>query len=125
MVDVNGQVNSKDEVLELKAHVKTNLELTCSRCLDTFIYPIDIDIEERFTNNPDLEDEGIMFVDGDTINITEVIENCIIFAPQLFSSWYAIYIAIVKTPIGNMYFTYPITPPKNGLKNSPIVPEFV
>ena len=78
MVDVNGQVNSKDEVLELKAHVKTNLELTCSRCLDTFIYPIDIDIEERFTNNPDLEDEGIMFVDGDTINITEVIENCII-----------------------------------------------
>ena len=42
------------------------------------IYPIDIDIEERFTNNPDLEDEGIMFVDGDTINITEVIENCII-----------------------------------------------
>ena len=78
MVVVNGQVNSKDEVLELKAHVKTNLELTCSRCLDTFIYPIDIDIEERFTNNPDLEDGGIMFVDGDTINITEVIENCII-----------------------------------------------
>ena len=78
MVDVNGQVNSKDEILELKAHIKTNLELTCSRCLDTFIYPIDVDIEERFTNNPDLEDEGIMFVDGDTINITEVIENCII-----------------------------------------------
>ena len=78
MVDVNGQVNSKDEILELKAHIKTNLELTCSRCLDTFIYPIHVDIEERFTNNPDLEDEGIMFVDGDTINITEVIENCII-----------------------------------------------
>ena len=78
MVDVNGQVNSKDEILELKAHIKTNLELTCSRCLDTFIYPIDVDIEERFTNDPDLEDDGIMFVDGDTIDITEIIENCII-----------------------------------------------
>ena len=78
MVDVNGQVNSKDEVLELKAHVKTNLELTCSRCLDTFIYPIDIDIEERFTNNKELENEEIMFVDGDTLDITEIIENSII-----------------------------------------------
>ena len=44
MVDVNGQVNSKDEILELKAHIKTNLELKCSRCLDTFIYQIDVDI---------------------------------------------------------------------------------
>ena len=78
MVDVNGQVNSKDEVLELKAHVKTNLELTCSSCLDTFIYPIDIDIEERFTNNKELENEEIMFVDGDTLDITEIIENSII-----------------------------------------------
>ena len=77
-VKVEGQLVSRNEILELEATIETELELNCSRCLDTFIYPIDIDIEERFTNNPDLEDEGIMFVDGDTINITEVIENCII-----------------------------------------------
>ena len=75
---MSGKATYKDEIIILKAKLKGNLELLCSRCLDTFIYPIDIDIEERFTNNPDLEDEGIMFVDGDTINITEVIENCII-----------------------------------------------
>ena len=78
MVDVNGQVNSKDEVLELKAHVKTNLELTCSRCLDTFIYPIDIDIEERFTSNETLEDEEVVLVNSDTIDITEIVEKAII-----------------------------------------------
>ena len=75
---VQGDISSKDNILLLNINIKVNLEMNCSRCLDTFIYPIDIDIEERFTNNPDLEDEGIMFVDGDTINITEVIENCII-----------------------------------------------
>ena len=75
---VSGVVTSDSDVLVITANIKTELEMVCSRCLDTFIYPIDIDIEERFTNNPDLEDEGIMFVDGDTINITEVIENCII-----------------------------------------------
>ena len=75
---VSGVMNSDGDILVIRANIKTDLEMVCSRCLDTFIYPIDIDIEERFTNNPDLEDEGIMFVDGDTINITEVIENCII-----------------------------------------------
>ena len=79
MVDVNGQVNSKDEVIELKAHVKTNLELTCSRCLDTFIYPIDIDIEERFTKSKELqEDEELIFVEDDTLDIIQIVENCII-----------------------------------------------
>ena len=77
-VKVEGQIVSRNDVLELEATIKTELELNCSRCLDTFIYPIDIDIEERFTNDPDLEDDGIMFVDGDTIDITEIIENCII-----------------------------------------------
>ena len=77
-VKVQGIVSLDNDIIVLEANIKTELELQCSRCLDTFIYPIDIDIEERFTNNPDLEDEGIMFVDGDTINITEVIENCII-----------------------------------------------
>ena len=77
-VNVEGLGISEKDVILIEASVKTKLKLNCSRCLDTFIYPIDIDIEERFTNNPDLEDEGIMFVDGDTINITEVIENCII-----------------------------------------------
>ena len=77
-VKVEGQLVSRNEILELEATIETELELNCSRCLDTFIYPIDIDIEERFTNDPDLEDDGIMFVDGDTIDITEIIENCII-----------------------------------------------
>lgn len=75
---VDGIVTSMEDVLVLNASIKTNLELQCSRCLDTFIYPIDIDIEERFTNNKELEDQEIMFVDGDTLDITEIIENSII-----------------------------------------------
>ena len=77
-VNLVGNIISVEDVLTLKASIKTKLKLNCSRCLEAFIYPIDIDIEERFTNDPDLEDDGIMFVDGDTIDITEIIENCII-----------------------------------------------
>lgn len=75
---VEGIAISENDVIVIEASVRTKLKLNCSRCLDTFIYPIDIDIEERFTNNVDLQDEYVMFVDGDTLDITEIIENCII-----------------------------------------------
>ena len=77
-VSVEGVAISENDVIVIKASKKTKLKLNCSRCLDTFIYPIDIDIEERFTNNKELEDQEIMFVDGDTLDITEIIENSII-----------------------------------------------
>ena len=78
-VKVVGTVKATDETLALNASVKTELSLCCGRCLGTFIYPIDIDIEERFTMNKELiEDEQIIFVEGDSIDITEIVENSII-----------------------------------------------
>ena len=78
-VKVEGQIVSRNDVLELEATIKTELELNCSRCLDTFIYPIDIDIEERFTNNSEhCKDENVVFVKGDALDITEIVENSII-----------------------------------------------
>ena len=77
-VKVEGVATSNEDVIVVNASIKTKLQLTCSRCLDTFIYPIDIDIEERFTNNKELDSEEIMFVDGETLDITEIIENSII-----------------------------------------------
>lgn len=79
-VNVEGQVTTEsDEVLALVANVTTKLQLTCSRCLETFIYPIDIEIEERFTKNKNLQDEeNILYVEGDSLNITEIIESSIV-----------------------------------------------
>ena len=77
-VSVEGVAISENDVIVINASIKTKLQLSCSRCLDTFIYPIDIDIEERFTNDKELQNEETMFVDSDTLNITEIIENSII-----------------------------------------------
>ena len=76
---VVGNVISNSDVLTLKASIKTSLKLHCSRCLEAFIYPIDIDIEERFTNNKELQnDEEIIFVDSNTFDIAKFVENVII-----------------------------------------------
>ena len=78
-LNVVGNVTSVGDVLTLRASIKTKLKLHCSRCLDAFIYPIDIDIEERFTNNKELEnEEGIIFVDGDSLDLSLIVENSII-----------------------------------------------
>ena len=78
-VDVKGVAISEKDVILIEASIKTKLKLNCSRCLDTFIYPIDIDIEERFTNNKELQDEeGIIFVEGDTLDLSLIVENSII-----------------------------------------------
>lgn len=75
---VSGVMNSDGDILVIRANIKTDLEMVCSRCLDTFIYPIDIDIEERFTSNETLEDEEVVLVNSDTIDITEIVEKAII-----------------------------------------------
>lgn len=78
-VEVIGNVKATDEILTVNLSVKTKLNLCCSRCLETFIYPIDVDIEEGFTMNKELaNDEQIIFVDGESIDITEIVENSII-----------------------------------------------
>ena len=79
VLNVVGNITSIGDVLTLRASIKTNLKLHCSRCTEAFIYPIDIDIEERFTNNKELQDnEEIIFVDSDTLDIAKTVENIII-----------------------------------------------
>ena len=71
---------SDNEVVVIQAHIKCKLELICSRCLETFIYPIDSDIEERYTNDSDFQDEDgeVTFVKDDVLDITEIVESSII-----------------------------------------------
>ena len=68
---VVGRISADGDILILTAEVKVDLEMICSRCLDTFIYPIDIDIEERFTTNSESEDEEAVVVIDDVLVLPE------------------------------------------------------
>ena len=76
--EVIGVILSDSDMLILSAKIKANLEMICSRCLDTFIYPIDIDIEERFTTNSESQDDEAVIVLDDVLDITEIVETSII-----------------------------------------------
>ena len=76
--EVVGVISSDSDMLIINAKIKADLEMTCSRCLDTFIYPIDIDIEERFTTNRNNQDDEAIVVMDDVLDITEIVETSII-----------------------------------------------
>ncbi|AOR24913.1 YceD family protein [Clostridium taeniosporum] len=76
--EVSGVITSDKDIVIMKAKVTCTLEMNCSRCLDTFIYPIDIDIEERFANNNSLENEDVIIVLDDILDIAQVVESNII-----------------------------------------------
>lgn len=78
-VHVVGDIKVLEDTLIVVASIKTKLELLCSRCLDSFIYPIDIDIEERYSNNLELQDsEEVNYIVDDFIDVDDVIQSCII-----------------------------------------------
>jgi uncharacterized protein len=79
-VKVKGNFSLDEGLLELNVDVDSVLDLSCSRCLEIFSYPIHISVNERFTNNLSDEDDDSIFVDSDTIDITEIIANNIISA---------------------------------------------
>ncbi|SHE60711.1 putative metal-binding protein [Clostridium fallax] len=78
-IKVIGEVRVHDSIIILKAKVNTLLELTCSRCLENFSLPIDLEVEDKFTNNTskDLGDD-VALVLGDTLDITDTIVKNII-----------------------------------------------
>ncbi|MBC2578956.1 DUF177 domain-containing protein [Clostridium sp. DJ247] len=78
-VKLDGGLSKTGDIITITGVINTVLELTCSRCLEKFSYGVNIDIEENFTNNTGVnKDEDIIFIDSDTIDITEIIENNII-----------------------------------------------
>lgn len=72
-----GNLKFIEDVVTISGNIKTTLELQCSRCLQNFSYKVDIDFDEKFSNNYK-EDEDITLVEGDIIDISEVIVNNVI-----------------------------------------------
>lgn len=76
----DGTLSLLGNIITLEGQLKCELKLICSRCLQTLTYPIEVYVEEKFSTDEANKDDEIIFLDGDNIDITEVIENNIILA---------------------------------------------
>ncbi len=77
----------------VRAMVQTEAELSCSRCLNSFDYPVTLKIEEEFlptidiisgANLPPLEEPGVFMVDEhQVIDLTEAIRQYAVLAEPI------------------------------------------
>lgn len=82
-VKVDGVMYMTENVLNFNAHVKTSLELICSRCLQPFEKMFENDINEQFTFDRNNKDVDTTFLDSDSLNVTEmIIEDIILSLPM-------------------------------------------
>lgn len=78
-INADGTISLMDDMVEVKLKVSTELILPCSRCLELFNYPLEFEVNENIST-VDTEDDGISVIEGDDINVTEILENSIIMA---------------------------------------------
>ncbi|CAB1243677.1 DUF177 domain-containing protein [Clostridium sp. MT-14] len=78
-MNFSGTLTRAEDVFILAGKLHCLLQLTCSRCFEKFPYAVDISIAEKFTNNA-VGDDEIIFINGDIIDITEILENNIILS---------------------------------------------
>ena len=77
-IKLQGTLVSHNDIISLDGNLTCEVKLLCSRCLEEFNYPIDIEIHEKFSSNEEVEDDEINFFEGDSIDIGNIIENNIV-----------------------------------------------
>lgn len=78
-VTIAGAISLIGNVMELKANLKTEVILSCSRCLERYKYPLDIEVIENFTQD-EIDDDEIIRISGSTIDLKQVCQDNILLA---------------------------------------------
>jgi uncharacterized protein len=77
---LDSELSLIEDIISLNGTIVTEAILPCSRCLVGFNHIIDIQIHEKFSSDPENKDEEIIFIEGDTIDVTDVIKNNILLS---------------------------------------------
>lgn len=83
-INIKGIFRLTGDIINFDGTAKTTLNLACSRCLENFNYPIEIEIHEKFSkfNHEDDENSEIIMINNDKVDFSPVIEtNTILSLP--------------------------------------------
>ena len=83
-VEVEIVVENAGTIFTGRGKVRTMVQLPCARCLHDFTFPVEADfmtvIVENTRNDQFSPDEGFIFLDGETADITPMVEEAIFMA---------------------------------------------
>jgi len=76
-VKLDSTLDIASDIISLDGRITTRLRLSCSRCLEEFYTDIDEEVHEKFSSNLNNKDDEINFIEGNVIDIDNIIENSI------------------------------------------------
>lgn len=76
---IKGEISLIGNVIELRGNLKTEVILSCSRCLERYKYPLEIEVIENFTQD-EIDDDEIIRISGSTIDLKKVCQDNILLA---------------------------------------------
>lgn len=81
-IQFRGQLDMLGDYFELKGKITGTIELTCSRCLVRYPHELNIEVDDKFSNDQETVDRdvNIIFMDSDTLDITEIVLGNIILS---------------------------------------------
>lgn len=79
-VNIKGKLKVSKGIICLDAKVKSELLLTCSRCLEKFKYPIDLEINEKISDKVAEGDDDTIIAKDSNIDLDKIIQDNIILA---------------------------------------------
>jgi uncharacterized protein len=80
-IGVDARIMNSGDYMLIKGNIKADFVLKCSRCLEKFDYVLETDFEEKISNkHVDENDEEIIYFEGDSIDITDIIINNILLS---------------------------------------------
>ncbi len=85
-ITLNAAVLYTGKALNLKGYFKTKIELSCSRCLNSFIYLLESDFQEKLQHISSESEEKTLYEDyfsGEVFNLAGILREVIILALPL------------------------------------------
>ncbi len=79
-VNIKGIFKLTDHLVDFQGTLSTTLSLTCSRCLEKFNYPLEIEVNEEFSKQGNDKDNDIIIINSDRVDFEPIIETNIILS---------------------------------------------
>lgn len=79
-INIKGVFSMSGEIISFDGVINTTLKLICSRCAENFNYPVEIEMNEKFSKIGNYEDNEIITINSDEIDFSPIVENNIILS---------------------------------------------
>lgn len=79
-ITVEGLFSTSGDIINFDGAMRTTLNLICSRCLENFNYPLEVEVHEKFSKEINDEDNDIIILHSDKVDFSPIIETNIILS---------------------------------------------